>query len=299
MSDIVLVKKSINELKKHAIQNLKGKWGISVLVCFIATLFTGIFTFAANVSNLLYFISQRAYSSVNIWQTIAERTAIAGILSRIGFLVNLLIGGCIAYGIYRFFLNLITNNNPKIENLFLGFKFFGKNFLIQLIIIIFTFLWTIVVYIPAAILIAIVIIISGLNPMHYSYTSPISFSIVTGLLVAVILITSFIIIYIITARYAMSFFIFNDNPEFDVMQCIKLSKKMMDGYKIRYFLLNLSFVGWDILATIPLGIGHLWLKPYKYATRASFYIDLKGEEEIKNVNIGEIIYSENNELHEK
>ena len=45
-----------------------------------------------------------------------------------------------------------------------------------------------------------------------------------------------------------------------------------------YFALG-SFIGWDILATLAFGIGHLWLTPYKQAAYAAFYREVSGTEE--------------------
>lgn len=48
----------------------------------------------------------------------------------------------------------------------------------------------------------------------------------------------------------------------------------MNGYKRKLFLLDLSFIGWHILAILSLGIGYLWLIPYIYTTKAVFYENL-------------------------
>lgn len=55
-------------------------------------------------------------------------------------------------------------------------------------------------------------------------------------------------------RYSQAFYIMADDPSKGVMQCIEESKFMMMGNKEKYFLLNLSFIGWAILASIPLSI---------------------------------------------
>lgn len=286
--------KSIRSLKKQALQRLRGNWGTAILTCLVALLLTGIFSYIASMSNLFDFILHGNYTSELSWKRLGEGTTTTAILSNIGMLADLLIGGSVTYGIYRLFLNLIRNNNPQIENLFLGFRHFGKNFLLQLIIRIFSFLWAFVVYIPAVILITIIMITGSFgSPMSYAYTSPLGAYIGTIMLVVIILIGSSVIIYIITARYSMAFWIFNDNQNFEVMECIEASKIMMEGHKIRYFLLNLSFIGWDILAIFTLGIGYLWLTPYKYATRASFYIDLIGEEKLKRLDVENKVNSTN------
>lgn len=75
--------------------------------------------------------------------------------------------------------------------------------------------------------------------------------------------------------YAMFPYIRRDFPELSANQVIDLSKEMMDGYKWKYFVLLLSFIGWGILAVITCYIGFLWLSPYINATSAQFYEDVK------------------------
>jgi len=76
-------------------------------------------------------------------------------------------------------------------------------------------------------------------------------------------------------RYSQSFFILRDNPTIDPMEAIRRSKEMMVGHKGRLFILFLSFIGWAILASIPFGLGFIWLTPYIMAAQAAFYEDLK------------------------
>lgn len=74
--------------------------------------------------------------------------------------------------------------------------------------------------------------------------------------------------------YAMTPYILVDHPELTAKQAIEASKTMMDGYKGDLFMLELSFIGWDILNLLTLGIGSFWLSPYKEATYAAFYREL-------------------------
>lgn len=58
----------------------------------------------------------------------------------------------------------------------------------------------------------------------------------------------FIIPGIIAAiRYSQAFYILADDPDKDIMQCLKESKAMMKGNKAKYFCLELSFIGWALL----------------------------------------------------
>lgn len=77
--------------------------------------------------------------------------------------------------------------------------------------------------------------------------------------------------------YSMAPYILKDNPEMDAEEAIVESMKMMKGYKMKLFLLDLSFIGWIILALLTLGLGFLLLYPYMSTARATFYEELKAE----------------------
>lgn len=79
--------------------------------------------------------------------------------------------------------------------------------------------------------------------------------------------------------YSMTFFIIADEPSISIMDAIDKSKKMMYGYKWKFFCLNLRFLGWAILCLFTLGIGFLWLIPYMEISFAKFYDDIKGSQE--------------------
>ena len=63
------------------------------------------------------------------------------------------------------------------------------------------------------------------------------------------------------------------------MDVLRESRKMMDGHKMEYFLLMLSFFGWLVLGALTLFIGYLWLVPYMQMTEFNFYERLRAEYE--------------------
>ena len=83
-------------------------------------------------------------------------------------------------------------------------------------------------------------------------------------------------------NYAMTDYILAENPEMSAGEAINRSKDMMNGNRWRLFCLKLSFIGWDILCTFTLGIGNLWLTPYKQAAIAAFYREVSGTEKRRN-----------------
>jgi len=77
--------------------------------------------------------------------------------------------------------------------------------------------------------------------------------------------------------YAMTPFILAEHPELTAKQAIRRSMEMMDGHKGELFILGLTFIGWELLNGLTLGIGSLWLNPYKNAAYAVFYRQLKAQ----------------------
>ena len=77
--------------------------------------------------------------------------------------------------------------------------------------------------------------------------------------------------------YAMTDFILKDEPLLANNAAIEKSMAMMDGNKMKLFLLDLSFIGWAILCLFTFGIGFLFLQPYVQSAHAAFYEDLKKE----------------------
>jgi uncharacterized membrane protein len=108
---------SNSDIMAHARLQLKGKWGS-------VALFTVI------------------YMLIGI---------IPGSIPKIGWTINLIIGGPIAFGISYYFLNFARDKKPVLEDLFKGFSAFGKTFIAYLLVLIFTILWTLLLIVPGII----------------------------------------------------------------------------------------------------------------------------------------------------
>ncbi len=78
-------------------------------------------------------------------------------------------------------------------------------------------------------------------------------------------------------RYALASYLLAQNPEMSGIDAVQESKELMCGHKWRLFCLDLSFFGWYLLCILTLGIGLLWLNPYRSAARAAFYLDRTGQ----------------------
>lgn len=98
-------------------------------------------------------------------------------------------------------------------------------------------------------------------------------SIYTGLWMLLLVVPGVIKAY----SYAMTDYILKENPDMNNNAAIEKSMAMMEGHKMRLFMLDLSFIGWALLAVLTLGIGFFFLQPYVQVAHAAFYEDLKAQ----------------------
>jgi len=76
-------------------------------------------------------------------------------------------------------------------------------------------------------------------------------SILTGIFIILWGMLLFIPGVIAAYRYSQAIYILVDDPTKSPMQCIRESKAMMRGHKMELFKLNMSFLGWYLLAILP------------------------------------------------
>ena len=82
---------------------------------------------------------------------------------------------------------------------------------------------------------------------------------------------------IMSYAYSMAIYIAADHPELTPMECIKRSKELMKGHKWNLFVLDLTFIGWMLLAMLTGGILTLFVAPYQEMARAEFYREIIAE----------------------
>lgn len=108
------------EIRAKARESLRGNWGKAV------------------GTTLLYFVVM----------------FVVGLINEIpfaGWIVELLVTGPLAFGIYTFFLGMARSETPGSGSIFAGFNRFVDTFLLYLLTTIFTCLWTLLFIIPGII----------------------------------------------------------------------------------------------------------------------------------------------------
>ena len=76
-------------------------------------------------------------------------------------------------------------------------------------------------------------------------------------------------------EYRMIPYILAENPNIQSTRAFAMTKEMTQGEKGAIFVLDLSFLGWNLLGLMACGIGVLFVLPYEQATYAELYEILK------------------------
>lgn len=244
----------IKEIKKTALGKLKNRWGSAIGACLVV--------FAISVA-------------CSIFLEILDKLNTPDFLYLVFTLLSYVVSILLSFGSICFFINYTRGNDFRISDIFHGFhtstlKTLGTSIMTA----IFVLLWTLTTLIPG-ILIAVFLFH---NPNLYYFEPSVPIIILATIFVLALCIPGIIA----SIRYYFALYILKDNPEVGVFEAIRQSKELIDGYKMKFFLFQLSFIGWAILAIIPLGLGLIWLIPYVSTATTVFYNKLL---EIKNFSV--------------
>lgn len=82
--------------------------------------------------------------------------------------------------------------------------------------------------------------------------------------------------FLATLPLSQTFYLLQDFPGRSVKELLSASVRLMQGQKMRLFLLTLSFLPLFVLSGFLMFVPLFWLMPYYRATRAVFYQELVG-----------------------
>lgn len=225
------------QLKELTKKQLKGNWKIPVLLTL-------------------------AYLAISIIASMFKEEADSFVTIGIMFLVVWGISTWATVGIPNFYLEFLKNNGKAdFRDVLISKNKLLKSLGLTAILGIISF---IVVFIVTSV--TTVIIISAIS----SYNS-----INIGIIIAIILAILLLIAYIVfTYMVIQTPYIIIEKEDIGLVEAMKLSAKIMKGNKLKYFVFQLSFIGWAILSIVTLGIGFLWLIPYITLASTNFYKNL-------------------------
>ena len=82
---------------------------------------------------------------------------------------------------------------------------------------------------------------------------------------------------VIRLDFALVTPLYIDNPQTSAIDLLRESRDLMRGNRLRYFVLELSFIPIMLLAVVACFVGLLWAVPYTQMTLLEFYRELVGE----------------------
>lgn len=166
---------------------------------------------------------------------------LAGILSIFLNILVWLFSIVMAVGFANYALRLARREPTGMSSLFASFSFSGRALGVELLVGVFTFLWALLAIVVMAVVLGLLAALVDNIPLI--------------VIAAVVLYIALIVVLItIVLRYAMADFALVDDPDAGVMEAIRRSVRMMRGYKGKLFVLELSFIGWELLVALIAGI---------------------------------------------
>lgn len=232
-------------IKSKARKQLKERMGLAVGTILLSTILLNIINVTLNISE--------------------DKFIVFSLFFVIGYLF---ISAPIEAGRCKFLLNMVQGKEePKTMDLFSQFHIFIKVFLMG--IIKFT-MQSVFLLIP-------VLMILLKSPSFFEGISEGYLSIGYITLISVISLVISVVVLIIQIMYSQVNYILVENSEMNPIKCMKESRKVMKGYKFKFFRLQLSFIGWWLLSGLTLGILALWVNPYAMLANTNFYEQLKTE----------------------
>ena len=231
------------DLRRQAWNSLAGKWGLAIGTFIIASLLGATEGFSLDISS---FFNTSSSSDVTINMSTKDISSLSEFFELYANELKLIAGVLITTAIFSAIVGLIMFFIGSIVGV--GYSKFNLN---------------------------IIDLKKADLPQIFSYFKHWSTAILTALLKTLYIFLwslLFVIPGIIAAyRYSMTSFILSENPSLSPDEAVAESKRIMQGNKWRLFCLNLSFIGWDILSVLTLGILSFWVGPYKNAATAAFY----------------------------
>lgn len=190
----------------------------------------------------------------------------------LGTLISVIISPAVSYIPQEFFLKIKKGERPQIDETFSAIY---KNLGTYWGILIRTFLKLLPFYL-------IMIVGSTLTTYAIFYSFAMSFvttytadyTSILFILGTVCTLIGTILMFTNSLYYVLAIFVKTDNPNMTCKEAVLMSKKLMLGHRLEYFILSLSFIGWIIVSMITCGIALFYVSPYMTTTFATFYIEL-------------------------
>lgn len=256
------------EIKKNARAALKANYWPVVGWPFLLELILNAVVITVIVAILIGSLGAIAFSSLSGLRAALDSSISTLLLLEVVLIVLCLFLNVLSAGQCYFFYKFYSGDKASFGTFFEGCKdgrfwhVFGGMALMTLYVI----LWTWLFVLPGAILM-------GASVNFYLNIGLMVATFVIGLVLYII---GIIFAFVKAYQYSMIPFLLIDKDELTVKECFKATKAMTAGNKFNLFVLDLSFIGWGILAMITCGLLSIFfVNPYMNLAVAGAYDYLK------------------------
>lgn len=168
----------------------------------------------------------------------------------IGMFLNLLIflfSMVLSVGLANYVLNLARRKPTAVGDLFEGFSFVGRSIGMNVQVMVYTFLWSMLAVVGFSFAVGISVVVLEIIPA-------------AGVVLMIAAYIALIVaILAIALRYSMARFVLADKPGEGATAAVRRSVQIMKGNKGKLFGLILSFIGWGLLialiSMLVMGVG--------------------------------------------
>lgn len=108
-------------------------------------------------------------------------------------------------------------------------------------------------------------------PLSYLLLALLPASLSDAALYSVLLAATLLLMFVLSYRYRMAYFLLMDDPSLSARQTLGRAKAINQVHRAELFLLDLSFLPWILLGLLTCGVLLIWKLPYMLSTYARSY----------------------------
>lgn len=274
---------------------LKNNWQIALLVVFIASLpsilmqVAGVLTGGDISTRLMMLMEDTAFLSADPDSMLRQMTeALTGNGAGIYMVCSLLaflVAPTLTAGMHHYMMGLHRGEPGEVSSVFSRVRWFLKALGLTLLVALKSFLWSV----PGM---ALAIGGTAVIPALVSTVGQ-----AVNLMMAVMTvgyILMFVLMIAAMLRYAMAMYAFAEKPETGILECIRISKTIMQRRKMQLFALEFSFIIWNLLVMLAymlvasmfgpvIGLTvqmflNLFVAAYQHCSITAFYLQYTADE---------------------
>ena len=248
-----------SQIRAMARAKLKGKWKMlfaPVIIYIIMSMLPGMIYSVSYLSDLqsagllsgdssAYIDTLQSAMGLSDGSDAAVFSPLTSMLSNFVSFYQLILTGVFGIAIATIALKTIRDESVSPADALTGFNRFGQSFCVGIMVMFFTFLWRCLFILPGSFMLGFGMAASAISAGGAYMLLFLAFAAtLAGAIGGVIF----------TMRYEMSYFIASDDRSMRASEAVARSVFMMRKKVGSLFLLVLSFIGWIILAALPLSV---------------------------------------------